>query len=128
MRRSRLNWLFWLGAGSIVSGTVLIALGGYRIAASPEFLAAYRIRYVDAVYTGQAMDAQDVFYFKKEAARLRSGCVVAATGLGLLIAGVVVARGAGTLRYRRKRSRIAVFSRQLCGISRQRAQVGARRS
>jgi len=89
LRRLR---LYWIGIGAIVAGTVLMCAGGYRIARSPEFLAAWRIRGVDAVYYDKRIDGPEQDYYREQIARLRSGCAWALAGFALLMGGVVVAR------------------------------------
>jgi len=84
--------LYWLGIGVLVAGTVLMCIGGYRIARSPEFLAAYRIRSVDAVYYGQRIGSQEQAYYQQEIARLQYGAMLMVVGFALLMGGVVVAR------------------------------------
>ncbi|HOB74945.1 MAG TPA: hypothetical protein PKG54_10505 [Phycisphaerae bacterium] len=84
--------LYWLGIGALVAGTVLMCVGGYWMARSPEFLAAYRIRKVDAVYYGQRIGSQEQAYYQQEVARLQHGATLALTGFALFMGGVVVAR------------------------------------
>ena len=69
--------LYWLGIGALVAGTVLMCVGGYWMARSPEFLAAYRIRKADAVYYGQRIGSQEQAYYQQEVARLQHGATLA---------------------------------------------------
>lgn len=89
----------------MVVGTALMCLGGYRLARSPEFLAAYRIRFVDAVYHDRRLAAEDESYYRQEIARLRGGCKLALIGFGMLMGGIVIARYYQKLPVRVRRAR-----------------------
>jgi hypothetical protein len=81
-----------IGIGMILVGIALLSAGGYQVARSPEFLAGYRIRSIDAVFHGTRLEASDTAYFQKEMRRLRRGCMVALCGFAALMGGVVLAR------------------------------------
>jgi hypothetical protein len=89
---SRRLRIYWIGIALLVSGTVLMCFGGYRVARSPEFLAAYRIRAVDAVYYDQHAGPEEESYYRQEIARLQGGCKLALAGFAMLMGGVVFAR------------------------------------
>lgn len=93
--RSAVRWVIYphrIGIGMILVGITLLSAGGYQIARSPEFLAGYRIRSIDAVFHGTLLKASDTAYFQKEMQRLRRGCIVALCGFAALMGGVVLAR------------------------------------
>lgn len=84
--------LYWVGIGAIVVGAGLMCIGGYRVARSPEFLAGYRIRFIERVYDDRPAAGEDVKYYQQEIARLRSGCKLAIVGFGVFMSGIVLGR------------------------------------